>query len=62
MVESPCIAVCRLEPGREVCAGCWRTLGEIARWSGMSDAERRTVLEAVALRRSADPENISEKV
>jgi len=62
VVESPCIAVCRLDPGQEVCAGCWRTLPEIARWGSMSDTEQRAVLEAVALRRAADPSYISENI
>ncbi len=27
------------------CAGCRRTLAEIAGWGGMSDAERRAVMD-----------------
>jgi hypothetical protein len=34
------------------CRGCGRTLDEIARWGGMSDAEREAVLAALAERRS----------
>jgi uncharacterized protein len=52
-VESPCVEVCRIDPAKSVCAGCWRTLDEIARWRDMSDAERTAVLAAVAERRSA---------
>ena len=33
------------------CEGCHRTLDEIARWSTMSDAEKRTVWKALPLRR-----------
>ena len=62
MVESPCIAVCRLDPGKEICAGCWRTLPEIARWGSMSDADRLRVLESVEQRRAEDFENIPFKV
>ena len=29
-----------MDPARGVCIGCCRTLDEIARWGGMSDAER----------------------
>ena len=54
MVESPCVEVCRMDPAKDVCAGCWRTLDEIARWRDMSDAERRSVLAAVAARRTPD--------
>jgi predicted Fe-S protein YdhL (DUF1289 family) len=41
-----------MDPAKDVCAGCWRTLDEIARWRDMSDTERATVLEAAAARRS----------
>ena len=40
-----------MDPAKEVCAGCWRTLDEIARWRDMGDAERQAVLVAVAERR-----------
>ncbi len=44
-----------MDPAREVCAGCWRTLDEIARWGAMTDAERLAVLAAVAARREPVP-------
>jgi predicted Fe-S protein YdhL (DUF1289 family) len=37
------------------CLGCRRTLGEIARWGEMSDAERASVMAALSLRRAEDP-------
>ena len=60
MVESPCVEVCRMDPANDVCAGCWRTLDEIAGWRDMGDVERAAVLVAVGERRAAD--SISEKV
>nr|WP_266156629.1 DUF1289 domain-containing protein [Dyella silvatica] len=39
MPLSPCIGICRLD-SRGYCEGCQRTGDEIARWRGMSDAER----------------------
>jgi hypothetical protein len=54
MVKSPCIEVCRMDPAKDVCAGCYRTLDEIARWRDMGDAERAAVLAAVAERRIAE--------
>jgi predicted Fe-S protein YdhL (DUF1289 family) len=39
-----------MDPSRDLCAGCWRTLDEIARWSEMSEEEQLAVLAAVALR------------
>jgi predicted Fe-S protein YdhL (DUF1289 family) len=35
-----------------LCAGCHRTLDEIACWSTFSDAEKRAVLTQVAQRRA----------
>jgi predicted Fe-S protein YdhL (DUF1289 family) len=42
--ESPCIAVCIIDPRTRLCFGCGRTLPEIARWSRMDGAERREVM------------------
>jgi predicted Fe-S protein YdhL (DUF1289 family) len=49
-VDSPCVKVCVMDPQRGLCIGCWRTLDEIAAWGGMSDAERRKVIAALAAR------------
>ena len=49
MVNSPCINVCKMEEG--LCAGCFRTLDEIARWANAGDDEKRLILAAVAQRR-----------
>ena len=54
MVESPCVEVCRMDPAKDICVGCWRTLDEIARWRDMNDAQRAVVLFAVAGRRAAE--------
>jgi len=35
------------------CLGCWRTLGEIAAWSSMTEAEQRAVLAQLDARRRA---------
>lgn len=34
------------------CAGCLRTIDEIAAWSALDDAERRAVWDAIAARRA----------
>lgn len=52
-VASPCNKVCVMDPQSGYCRGCQRTLDEIARWSQMSEAEQRAVLEALAARRTA---------
>jgi predicted Fe-S protein YdhL (DUF1289 family) len=48
-VASPCINVCKMEAG--LCAGCFRTLDEIARWANAGDNEKRLILATVAQRR-----------
>jgi len=40
---SPCVSVCRMDAATGLCEGCLRTLDEIAAWSTMDDAARRTV-------------------
>ena len=43
-IETPCIAVCMIDPKTSLCFGCGRTLPEIARWGRMERAERLTVM------------------
>jgi hypothetical protein len=47
---SPCINLCTLDRVG-VCIGCYRTIDEIARWTTMSAAERRQVIESAGRRR-----------
>ena len=49
-VISPCINVCKMEAG--LCAGCFRSIDEIARWATAGDEEKRLILSAVAQRRT----------
>ena len=53
---SPCNKVCVMDADNRYCVGCARTLGEIARWGEMADAERATVLAQLSARRSQTPE------
>ena len=46
--ETPCIAVCIIDPKTSLCFGCGRTLPEIARWPRMNSTERRTVMVQLA--------------
>jgi len=50
-MNSPCIKVCQMDPARGVCIGCCRTLDEIARWGGMTDAQRTAVMQELPARR-----------
>ncbi len=48
--ETPCIAVCMIDPRSSLCFGCGRTLQEIARWPRMDSAERRALMALLPAR------------
>ena len=48
--ETPCIAVCMIDPRTSLCFGCGRTLPEIARWHRMDSAERQAVMALLPAR------------
>jgi predicted Fe-S protein YdhL (DUF1289 family) len=50
-MKSPCVKVCIMDPQRDVCMGCARTLDEIARWGLMSEEERSAVMAELSARR-----------
>jgi predicted Fe-S protein YdhL (DUF1289 family) len=43
-IETPCVDVCTLDPARNVCIGCLRTIDEIVAWARFSDDERRRIM------------------
>ncbi len=43
-VESPCVKVCVIHPETRICAGCYRTIDEIATWTRMGAEERARVM------------------
>jgi uncharacterized protein len=52
-VPSPCTSVCAIDPRTGLCAGCFRTLDEIAAWSTLDDEQKRAVWSALPDRRAA---------
>jgi predicted Fe-S protein YdhL (DUF1289 family) len=50
-MKSPCVKVCIMDPQRDVCIGCARSLDEIARWGLMAESERDAVMAALPARR-----------
>ena len=48
--ETPCIAVCMIDPRSNLCLGCGRTLPEIARWGRMERAERLALMATLPQR------------
>jgi predicted Fe-S protein YdhL (DUF1289 family) len=53
MVESPCIGVCKLAENESICAGCHRTLSEIAAWFRLTETEKLRVIAAARERKTA---------
>ena len=52
-VDSPCNQVCSIDAGTGWCAGCMRTIDEIAAWGALDAAARARVLESLPARRAA---------
>ncbi len=52
-VPSPCVNVCRMDEATGLCEGCLRTIDEIACWSLLDDAEKRSVWQELDARRAA---------
>jgi len=51
-VISPCISVCRMNDSG-LCEGCFRTLEEIAAWSGLDGSQRLAVWARIEERAAA---------
>jgi len=49
-VITPCIKLCVIDRASGLCAGCGRTLAEIAGWLSFTDAERRATMAALPAR------------
>jgi predicted Fe-S protein YdhL (DUF1289 family) len=47
-MQSPCVHVCAIDPSTGLCAGCGRTLDEIARWAEMTEDERERIISALS--------------
>jgi predicted Fe-S protein YdhL (DUF1289 family) len=51
-MDSPCTKVCVIDTATGVCAGCGRTLAEIAGWAAMTDVERRRIMRELPRRQA----------
>ena len=50
--DSPCVTICKLDPLTQLCAGCYRTIEEIARWTSYSSEEKAAIHSALPARRA----------
>ncbi len=52
-IATPCVQVCVVDGASGLCLGCFRTLPEIAGWSGLTDAERAAITAQLPGREAA---------
>jgi uncharacterized protein len=50
-MQSPCVNICVMDAGTDLCAGCGRSIKEIAGWVAMTDRERRRIMRDLPARR-----------
>jgi len=60
-IASPCISICVIDPPTGLCAGCYRSLDEIAGWIGLSTGERRALVAELTRRRARYGEAIASR-
>jgi len=53
-VQSPCIGVCVVDDGNQLCQGCFRTLDEIQDWWELDSDQKQKIVEEASLR-ATDP-------
>ena len=61
-VRSPCMSICVIDRRTGLCAGCYRTLDEIAGWIDLATDERRAVMARIALRRKMLGDTIASRL
>ncbi len=52
-VQSPCIGVCVVDDGNQLCQGCFRTLDEIQDWWDLDNDQKQKVVEEASQRATA---------
>jgi predicted Fe-S protein YdhL (DUF1289 family) len=61
IVATPCVKVCVMESASGLCAGCGRTLDEIACWGSMSAAEQARLMDILPQRLEARTKSKSQE-
>lgn len=54
-ILSPCVKICAVDGASGLCIGCFRTLSEIAAWSGLDPGERARIMAELPARRDRVP-------
>lgn len=53
MAKSPCVKICIIDEGNQLCRGCYRTLPEIAQWGSLEDAAHQHILAKITARKKS---------
>lgn len=61
-IESPCVDICQLRKGDDICRGCFRTLIEIGAWSSMSAERRREIMDVLPSRKLSNTKQNVDKL
>ncbi len=56
-MQTPCVKICVYDAARGLCAGCGRTLEEIAQWADLSEAQRRAIMAELPRRLASSGEH-----
>lgn len=49
-MQTPCVNICVIDEATRQCAGCARTIAEIAGWRSFTDAERARIMAELPAR------------
>jgi uncharacterized protein len=61
-VVSPCVSICVIDAPTGLCAGCYRTVAEIAAWIDLPDTARRAVVDEARERRALHAKAIAARL
>jgi uncharacterized protein len=54
-LSTPCTKVCVIDPRTALCAGCGRTVSEIAAWGGLDEPARLAIMAQLQARLASLP-------
>lgn len=44
---TPCVAICKMDPNKQICQGCGRTRKQIQMWTKYTDEERMDIMKSL---------------